>query len=143
MNWGNRLLLVFAGFATLIGTLVYRCMHQNFELVSKDYYTEELRYQQKIDGMNNAAATGSIQLEQTAKQVKIILPAALTDNGVTGEVYFYCPSNSALDFKLSLQKGMLNIEVDKSTLKASAYKVKLSLQAGSKPYYYEQSLIVK
>ena len=53
MNWGNKLLITFLVFGAGISFLVYRSMHTNFELVEKDYYKSELRYQEIIDGTNH------------------------------------------------------------------------------------------
>ena len=56
MNWGRSLILVFIVFAAFMGYLVYRASGTHFDLVSKEYYKDELRYQDKIDGFRNAAA---------------------------------------------------------------------------------------
>jgi len=142
MNWGNRLLIVFAGFALLIGTLVYKCMHQNFQLVSATYYDEELKYQDKIDGMHNAATAGNIILQQTDNFINIQMPDALKETKLSGQVYFYCPANASRDVKLALQITNGGMVIDKSKLIASNYTVKLSIQSGNKPYYYEQTIAV-
>ena len=142
MNWGHRLLIVLAGIALLISTLVYKCMHQNFQLVSTNYYDEELKYQDKIDGMHNAAIAGNIVLQQTDKSIKLQLPEALRNNKLTGQVYFYCPANALKDVKLGLQVNDGDMLIDKSKLVASNYTIKLSLQSNSKPYYYEQPITI-
>ena len=71
MTWGTKLLLVFTAFALLMSTLVYMCMKQKFELVSKDYYKDELRYQDKIDGMNNANKIGNVLIQENQENVSI------------------------------------------------------------------------
>jgi hypothetical protein len=53
MNWGKSIVVSFILFAAFIGTLVTVCMRQNVDLVSKDYYREELAYQDQILRMNN------------------------------------------------------------------------------------------
>ena len=144
MNWGNRLLIVFACFAVLIGTMVYKCMHQDFELVSKDYYNEELRYQDKIDGMQNAGFISKLTLSQTDSTVSIGMPKELDGKPLTGQVYFYCAMNASKDIRLPLQVNSNNImHVNKARLTGFRYTVKLSLQSENKPYYYEQALTIK
>ena len=103
MTWGNKLLLVFIGFALLMSTLVYKCAKQNFELVSKDYYNEELRYQDKIDGENNANKLSSVQIAQTSDEVSIQLPKELNGLTTAGEVWFYCAPNSSFDRKIPVK----------------------------------------
>jgi hypothetical protein len=53
MNWGKWIIVAFVLFALFIATLVTVCMRQDVNLVSKDYYSEELAYQDQILRMNN------------------------------------------------------------------------------------------
>lgn len=53
MNWGKWIIVAFVLFAGFIATLVTVCMRQEVNLVSKDYYSEELAYQEQIVRMNN------------------------------------------------------------------------------------------
>ena len=144
MTWDNKLLLVFAGFAVLIGTLVYKCSQQNFELVSKDYYNDELRYQDKIDGVNNANKLSNVQIAQTPEEVSIQLPKELNGLATTGEAWFYCATNASNDRKIPLgasEDG--TIKIDKRKLAKTNYQVKLSWQKGNDKFYNEQSLQVR
>src|SRR6476469_1466632 len=97
MNWGNRLVLVFAGFAALIGTMVYKAVHTKFDLVSKDYYSDELKFQEKIDGNNNALTAGKLDIAATSGKVLIKLPASLATDVITADAWFYCKTNAAFD----------------------------------------------
>ena len=118
-------------------------MHQNFELVSQDYYNEELRYQDKIDGANNANKLTSIEIKQTANEVSIQLPKEVQRLGLTGQTLFYCTANSANDRSLPLKvndEGLMLI--DKSKLAKANYKVKLNWQIGNDQYYTEQNLSI-
>ncbi|OYZ47929.1 MAG: hypothetical protein B7Y19_07425, partial [Sphingobacteriales bacterium 24-40-4] len=60
MNWGNKLVVVFVAFALFMGYMVYRALSTKYDLVSKDYYKDELRYQERIDGVKNAVALDSV-----------------------------------------------------------------------------------
>lgn len=53
MNWGKWIIVAFLLFAGFIATLVTVCMRQDVNLVSKDYYHEELAYQEQILRMKN------------------------------------------------------------------------------------------
>lgn len=54
MNWGKWIIVSFILFAGFIATLVAVCMRQDVSLVSKDYYQDELAYQDQIVRVNNA-----------------------------------------------------------------------------------------
>lgn len=144
MSWGNKLVLVFVVFAALIGTLVYKCTQKNFELVTPQYYNDELKYQDKIDGANNANKLTSVFLTQTPADMRITLPKELKGQATTGEILFYCASNSANDrtIKLDVSDDGVMI-IDKSKLAPVPYQVKISWQIGTTRYYNEQTVAVK
>ena len=48
-NWGYKILFVYLSFAGGILYLVYRTSLENRDLVSDNYYEEELAYQKVID----------------------------------------------------------------------------------------------
>jgi hypothetical protein len=118
-------------------------MHQTFELVSKDYYKDELRYQDKIDGMNNANKIGNVVIKANGDKVSIQLPKEVQGLALTGEALFYCPDNSLNDRKIPLQvndDGLMLIE--KSKVAKANYQVKLNWQMGNDKYYTEQNLVL-
>jgi hypothetical protein len=145
MTWGNKLLIVFIAFAGLMGTLVYKCMNQNFELVTKDYYNDELRYQDKIDGMNNANRLSDVAVSQsTTGDVQIVLPKELNGLATTGSVWFYCPTSSINDRKLPLQVNEEGVmDVKRGLLTATNYQVKITWQVGDDKYFSEKLIAVK
>ena len=143
ITWGNKLIMVFIAFAMLMGTLIYKCMQQNFELVSKEYYNDELRYQDRIDGMNNANKISDVTVQQQGENVAIQLPKEVQGLTLTGAAWFYCAVNSANDRKLPLQvndEGLMLI--DKSAVAKANYIVKLNWQIGDDQYYTEQNITV-
>ena len=53
-------MVAFVFFALFIGTLVTICVRQDITLVTKEYYKEELAYQEQIDRMNNVNNLGEV-----------------------------------------------------------------------------------
>ncbi len=144
MNWGNKLVVVFVVFALFMGYMVYRALNTKYNLVSKDYYKEELRYQERIDRVKNAIALGDVTIGQDATTIQIQLPKAHKGYAVKGEVFFYCITDATKDFKLPLQVDASAIQVVmKKQLQKAAYQVKLNWQVGKFAFYNEQKLIVK
>jgi hypothetical protein len=142
MNWGNKLVLVFLCFGASLGFLVYRCMQVPVNLVSKDYYKDELAYQQVIDGkIREASLSSRIQLTLNDGQVVIQLPPEMDSKAIKGEIWFYCPSLPNHDRKAYLktdQGGRQVIPAD--FLLAGNYQVKINWQAADISYYSEVPL---
>lgn len=140
MNWGNKLVVVFILFAILMATLVYKAVNTKFELVSKDYYKDELRYQDRIDGRNNAALIGKVAVTQDAEALTIDLPEEMKGVKVEGEAWFYCKTDAERDRKIALavDTSGKQLILKKQLIKGTTYELKLNWQAGDQKYYTEQ-----
>ncbi len=144
MNWGNKLMFVFILFAGLIGTMVYKAINTKFELVSKDYYKDELRYQDRIDGRNNAEKIGKVAVTQDAESVEIALPAEMKGMAVSGEAWFYCKTDAIKDRRIPLSVDENGRQlIMKKTLVKGNYELKLNWETASEKYYTEQKLIIQ
>jgi hypothetical protein len=143
MNWGNGLVLVFTAFVALIGTLVYKSMNTKFELVTKDYYKEELRYQTKIDGKKNAATLTDIKIEADDKYIQIYMPEEQKQNILTGEVWLYCTTDATKDVKLPLQTTQHVVLIDRNKVMPGKYEAKISWQVNNKHFYAEKTLTLQ
>lgn len=135
MNWGNRLLLLFVGFAALIATLVYKSFNTKYELVSKDYYKDELRYQEQIDGAANAVRAGNIAWHTTADSLFVQLPPAIKDASVQGMVWLYYATDASLDRRFAID-GPLSGRGFAVPAGGRAYEFRLQFRSGETPYYY-------
>lgn len=144
MNWGNKLVVVFIVFGAFIGYLVYSAVNTKYDLVSKDYYKDELRYQDKIDRQNNASKISEVKIEQDAEAVIIHLPHEQKGFAVTGDVFFYCITDEQKDYHTALQVDSSNQQiVMKKSLKKGAYNVKINWQSGKEPFYFEEKLVIQ
>jgi len=143
MSWGYKVTILFVGFAVMIGTLVYKCMQQHYDLVSADYYDQELKYQDKIDGSKQAATISPVTISQTANDVVIQMPAELKGEAMQGEVWLYCASNAANDIRLPLQVNYDGImHINKSKIAGFSYTAKVTWNSDNINYYKELPLIV-
>lgn len=144
MNWGNKLIIVFLLFAALMSTLVYKCINTKYDLVSKDYYKDELRYQDKMDGMANAAKVSDVAISQNKDSITIDFPKELNGENPTGEVWFYCATDDRKDKKFAMNTDASGKQIIlKNTLPKSKYQVKLNWKtADHKIYYAEKDITI-
>lgn len=144
MNWGNKLIVVFLLFAILIGTMVYKSFQSKPHLVSEDYYKDELRYQDKIDGMANTAKISDVIVAQDSAFVTIYLPKELNGNKIEGEAWFYCKTDENKDKKFPLEVDANGKQsILKKQLSKTNYQVKLSWKVGAVNYYIEKEITIK
>lgn len=144
MNWGNKLLLTFIVFIAGMGYLIYRSVNTNFELVDKDYYKNELRYQEIIDATNSANALSSaVQVSQTGDgKIVVQLPEEMKDKVIEGDIQFYCAYNAEQDKKLQLQVYNGVQLFNTKTVLPGNYTVRINWSSEGKKYFSENSLTV-
>ncbi|MCW3462467.1 FixH family protein [Chitinophaga nivalis] len=142
MHWGHKIILVFVVFAAGMLTLVTKSMRTKIDMVTPDYYSEELKYQQIIDGQQHAAALSApVVISQPDDHVAVSFPAELHGRSFTGKITFYRPSDSGKDVILPLQTNTEGQQlISKSLLTKGNYKIKLQWEMDGKPFYQEQSL---
>lgn len=145
MNWGNKLLVTFIVFGAGMSYLVYRSMNVNYELVEKDYYKNELHYQQVIDGTKRANALATpVSIQQNADGIELQLPAEMKNKTITGEVWFYCDYDETRDRKFPLQLGAeASQSFSLSKFRAGTYIVKINWTEGGQEYYSENKFTIK
>ena len=144
MNWGNKLLVTFIVFGAGITYLVYRAVNTNYELVEKDYYKSELRYQQRIDGTNRVNALASpVKLQLTENGILLQLPEEMKNKPISGRVWFYCAYDESKDKKFELRLMDDGTQLfSKETLRPGNYTAKIDWSLDGKEYYSENSLTV-
>jgi hypothetical protein len=135
MKW---IYAAFVFFALFIGTLVVISMRQDINLVSKDYYQEELKHQEKIDKIKNTETlTEKPQLSFESNAVKVVFPYFSTID--KGELHVVRPSNDKLDqtFNVNAMQGDSQVFPLKIWEKG-LYRVSLTWTMDGKDYYFEK-----
>lgn len=145
LNWGNKLMLVFLVFAGGMSFLVYKCFHTNYDLVSKEYYKDEIAYQHIIDGTNKAnQLNGSISLQQYGNDLVIQLPAEMKGKTINGSVLFYYAQNAMNDRTVALKPDSDGSQVISTlTISPGNYIAKVSWNCDNQFYYSEKNILIK
>jgi len=144
MNWGNKILITFLVFGSGMGFLVYKAVSTNYELVEKDYYKNELHYQQVIDATNRVNELKSpVKINQTADGILLQLPEEMKNNTITGKVWFYCEYDKNKDKKIELNVNANAEQIfTPQTVSKGTYTVKISWDKEGQQYYSENKLTV-
>lgn len=138
-NWGHKVTIGFTAFAGMIVYLVVQCMNTHYDLVSKEYYKEELQYQQIIDGASRANRLSShATVSQTNEQLIVQLPAEMQQQPVTGNILFYSVDNSQKDKQVALQLNDHAAQtIDSRSFIPGKYTAKIRWQSNNEQYYTE------
>lgn len=144
MSWGTKIAILYISFAVLIIAMVILSVNQKVDLVSADYYERELKYQDKIDGINNFSELGDkIVTEAKNQQVKIMFPKSMKDSLISGKINFYRPSDASLDMSFNLNYNTEREQLITSPkFKKGLYKMEIDLVVEGKKYYNEQNVFM-
>jgi nitrogen fixation protein FixH len=141
INWGTKIAVLYCGFVVLILVLVIASMRQHFDLVSVNYYADEVAYQQVIDaGKNEAKLSSPITVHANGANVIIELPAELSTKKISGIIQFYSPVNAAWDQKFTAIPSDHIISIARNKLRCTRYTLKIDLTAGGNKYYQETEI---
>jgi hypothetical protein len=136
------LLLFFLG---TIG-LVVLASAQRVDLVTPNYYEDEIRFQKQIERVEHAShleSAATADYDPVAEHITISLPLHSTPGQVQGQIQLYRPSDAELDqnYNLSLNTNGLQV-IDASRLREGQWLVKVAWSVGGEDYYFDQKIIV-
>ena len=143
MNWGTWIITAFVLFAVFIGTLVTISMRQDVPLVTKEYYYEEIHYQDQLDRKQNAARLDTlpvITIEDGAwLQVQYPAFSQITE----GKIKLFRPSDAALDQTFTLTGTSDSVQkFALQTIKKGLYKAQMQWSMNGKEYYIEKVMVL-
>jgi hypothetical protein len=113
-------------------------------LVSKEYYREEIAYQEVIDSRKNTGMLSTaLQLTEDKETIGLTLPAEMKHKKTAGKILLYYPANAKYDRQFSLQTDTAAFQsLSKETLIPGNYIVKISWQSDGTHYYSEQPFTI-
>lgn len=142
MSIGKWIVVAFVLFGGFIATLVTVCMKQDISLVSKDYYKEELAYQNQIQRIANTAQLKDKPVITTSGNSLNITFAKLPTIE-HGEVKLFCPSNDTMDRTFAVTATNTTTQTfDLSALQRGMYKARFHWQMEGKEFYQEEIIYI-
>ncbi|MCC7525742.1 MAG: FixH family protein [Chitinophagaceae bacterium] len=142
MNWGHKLTIAIVAFVCLMGFMVYKALNTDFQLVEKEYYKSELKYQEVIDGHRRASELNSkVQIQKLEDRIVVQLPDEMKNSDIQGTLWFYCAYDETKDRKIPLAPDRNAIqELKAGLIEAGRYLVKIEWTSNNTRYYSEQKI---
>jgi nitrogen fixation protein FixH len=137
--WPYAIILYFVVFIGGMAAWITFAVRNDHELVRKDYYEQDLNFQNELDGVARAAAAGvNVSYHASQQVVTISIPFG----AASGRVKFYRPSNAHLDqdLPLVLQNGAQTLDV--RSLEAGLWRLRLSWTSNGAEYQHDQTLVI-
>jgi hypothetical protein len=142
MNWGWKITVVYILFATGMIGLVLLASSQRVDLVSQDYYRQELNYSQQLQAVRNAAEwNDSVQVIAQQGKLQIRLPQSI-QSGSAMQLYWYCPFNAVYDRRQSFAADTSQWMMwDVSDTPPGRYELRISWEMDGHPYFSQHQVI--
>ncbi|MEQ8624948.1 MAG: FixH family protein [Vicingaceae bacterium] len=140
-NWGTKIGLLYTVFVLFIIGMVYMAFNQKYDLVTEDYYAEEIAYQNTIDSKSRTKQlNGNLTTAIEGKYLKLVFPEK--EAALKGSVICFRPSDERKDFteEFNITNGIYKIALSKFI--AGKYTLKISWQQNDLSYYKEQIIII-
>ena len=144
--WPVCIIAVFVLFFAGTVGLVVMAFSQKVDLVSADYYEQELKFQGRIDRVErtrNAATQGSVAYDAANHCITVSLPAKQTHREVWGGIELYRPSAAGMDRAVRLQPDTNGVQrLDATGMAPGLWRVRVTWTAEKENYYLDQKVVV-
>ncbi len=144
-NWGTGIIIAFISFIAFILFFIIK-MNTNdkydHDLVTEDYYAEELKYQNDIDKEQNAKLLSqNLTWKKTNEGIVVKFPENFDAKKITGNVFLYRPSNKQLDFEIPISLSNHNLLIPDKRLLGGRWNIKVDWQYSGKSYLYKKEIL--
>lgn len=138
LNWGHGVAIALGSFIIFILFLifVYSSGMKNSELISDDYYQDELIYQRVIDAKNNAETlVQKPAYSQDKNGITIVFPQSVSVDDSKVNFTLFRTDDGNLDVKKEITlDGSKQFTIPSKVLSAGSYTLKVSWKENKKPY---------
>lgn len=145
INWGTAIVMAFIAFIAFILYFVFiastdsRAEH---DLVTEEYYKQELAYQEEIDAQSNAYKLRTpIKVIKGEQGLEITLPKEMNSKNTKGLMSLYRPSDKQLDFDLPLSWSDSHLLIPDKRLLDGRWDIKIYWEYQGKAFLHKESIV--
>ena len=138
LTWGHGVAIALASFIAFILFMIFVFSNgmQNSELISDNYYHDELTYQDVINAKNNADKLSEKPIyKQTSEGIAIIFPENNAPENSKVNIELFRTEDSNLDVKKELTLNEKNeIIIPATVINKGSYTLKVKWNKNKTPY---------
>lgn len=139
--WPYGVAAAYIAFALAMAGLVVFAVRRPSDLVSKDYYRQEIEHQQRIEAERRAIADPDAPtVAVDARSCTVSFPGAAP---TSGSLTFYRPSDAKLDRTIPLALDANGQQaVDLAGFQPGLWRLRLEWKRNSETYYLEEVAVL-
>jgi hypothetical protein len=144
INWGTGIVIGIIAFVVISVSMTVIFMTQDVSLVSDNYYEKSLSYQDEIDKQSRTKLLDEqVKINFNGQVIDILFPSTYLTKNISGEIFFYRPSNPKLDFALPLQLVEANQIIPVERLEKGFWRIKLNWTMDGNGYCNERAITIE
>jgi hypothetical protein len=145
--WPYGIVAAFVVFIGATASLIVFTSFHGQELVTQDYYEQELRYQERLDSRERTGALrsdASVRYDAAADSIQLVLPLQHASPSPAGTIQLYRPAASGEDRNLPLTVDLAGHQrLDARELSAGLWRVRVAWKHDGQDYSLEEKLVVR
>lgn len=147
INWAWAIAIIYTLFVIiLVGFIIFSLFNRS-DLVSIDYYAQELKYQQQIDRLNRSQKLIKpikCGYNKVTKVVYLEYPNTIDTKKITGTIFFFRPSDAKQDKLVRLQLDNTDKQnIDVQSLSSGFWRIKIFWEWDGLEYYDEYVVVIE
>lgn len=141
-NFGTGIAVVYSIFALSMVAAAIRSTHYDVGLVKKDYYADDLNYQQHFDKIQNEKGSAErLKIERDTEGVCLILHFPKNQPSPKGTITLFRSSKVGIDETLVIKTDEGNtMHVPIKSLMRGAWKIQIDWRANGTAFYREENI---
>ena len=144
INWGHKILGFYLVFVAGIVYMVILSSRQKVDLVTADYYGEELRYQDRIEETGRASALSApLQYNIAQGMLSITFPREFEGKKISGDLQVYCPSDDKKDIHRNIDVSDNTMKIALPEANKGEHVLKVKWKADGLSYYFEKNIFIQ
>ncbi len=144
-NWGTGIFITILVMVSWIGFLMSKAFEYKLNMDSDDYYERGLDHSAQMNRIQRSIPyKDQFIIESTNEFLIINYPSFFNDKQLSGELWFYRPSDSEWDKKIAVSNQDHTIQkINLQHFKKGRYLLRATLNADGLSYFFEKEIIIK
>jgi hypothetical protein len=140
MNWGKGITIVLIAFIAFISTLVISMISHKVDLVTPDYYKQDLAFDSQYKALQNVVGLNeTVTLTDNGEFIIVSVPVNQKFTDV--EVVFRRPNDDGSDLVFKLGNKQTEA-IPKDALKKGVYNVEVTFLVDAEPCMQREQMII-
>jgi hypothetical protein len=141
MNWGYKIMLVYIVFVAGILLMVFRSSGERTDLVTNDYYAQELKFQERIDQQERTRSLSEpVRYELNGNTLLVHFPPDFKGKAISGNISIYCPADQKQDIQQAFNTTGSSTGITVPAGIAHAFELHVSWKCEDLNYYFEKKI---